>query len=53
MPLVTRTSQQGNLFRQAVEPPNWLNGDMWVDTDNAKVAVNRSGTAQRIAPGWS
>ena len=51
MPLVTRQATQGNLFSQAIEPPNWLNGDMWVDTDNANVAVNRSGTAQQIAPG--
>lgn len=51
MPLVTRAGDRGQLFRQATEPGGWLNGDMWVDTDNSNVAVNRSGTAQRIAPG--
>jgi len=51
MPLVTRAGNRGVLFKQAIEPSNWENGDIWVDTDNANVAVNRSGTAQRIAPG--
>jgi len=51
MPLVTRAGDVGQLFKQAAEPGGWVNGDMWVDTDNANVAVNRSGTAVRIAPG--
>lgn len=51
MPLVTRAGDRGQLFKQATEPSGWLNADMWVDTDNSNVAVNRSGTAQQIAPG--
>lgn len=51
MPLVTRTSVQGNMFRQATEPTNWQNGDIWVDTDNANVSVNNSGTAVQIGIG--
>lgn len=51
MPLVTRTTQQGNLFRTATEPPNWQNGDLWVDTDDGKVYVNVSGTATELGSG--
>ena len=48
MPLVTRQANQGNLYRQADEPADWLNGDLWVDTDDGKVYVNISGTATVI-----
>jgi len=44
MPLVTRFADRGSFFRQATEPSNWLNGDLWVDTDNANLAVNNSGS---------
>lgn len=48
MPLVTRSSTQGNLYRESTEPPNWINGDVWVDTDDGTVYVNKSGTATQI-----
>jgi len=41
---------QGNVFVQATEPTStWLNGDIWVDTDNGDLFVNFSGTANRKA----
>jgi len=51
MPLVTRFADRGSFFRQALVPPNWLNGDLWVDTDNSNLAVNRSGTTVQTALG--
>ncbi|MEE9215743.1 MAG: hypothetical protein V3U54_13390 [Thermodesulfobacteriota bacterium] len=51
MPLVTRQANQGRLFVQATEPADWLNGDLWVDTDNSNVFVNNSGTAVSIGVG--
>lgn len=52
MPLVTRQSNQGNLWKEA-STPNWSNNDLWVDTDDSKVYVNKSGTAEEIAtPVW-
>ena len=48
MPLVTRTSTQGNLYRESTEPPNWQNGDLWVDTDDGTIYVNISGTATTV-----
>lgn len=51
MPLVTRQANQGNLFSQATEPTDWQNGNIWIDTDNANVFVNRSGTAVQIGVG--
>ncbi len=32
MPLVTRTTTQGNIFKQDTEPDNKTNGSLWVDT---------------------
>lgn len=51
MPLVTSSSVQGNLFRQADEPSTWINGDIWVDTDNGTVYVNVNGTATAVITG--
>lgn len=48
MPLVTRTSVQGNIYRQSTQPTSWENGDLWVDTDDGKVYVNVSGTATEV-----
>jgi len=51
MPLVTRFATRGTFFRQATEPTDWLNGDIWVDTDNANVSVNNSSTAVQVGIG--
>lgn len=32
MPLVTRTTTQGSLFKQITEPDDKTNGSLWVDT---------------------
>ena len=48
MPLVTRTATAGNIYRQSTEPTQWVNGDVWVDTDDSQMYVNDSGTARRI-----
>ena len=45
MPLVTRSSTNGNIFNQTAEPPNWSNGDLWSDNDNAVLNINDNGTA--------
>ena len=47
-PLVTRQANQGVVFRQATEPSEWLNGDLWIDTDDGSIFVNVSGTATPI-----
>ena len=47
MPLVTRGGLQG-IFRQANEPGGWVNGDLWVDTDDAIARTNKAGTATLI-----
>jgi len=49
MPLVTRFSDQGNVFKQGTEPLGWLNGDLWVDTGDGVVSVNISGTATPLS----
>lgn len=50
MPLVTRQANQGNLFKQTVEPPNWENGDLWSDISTAPpiLKINDNGTATEI-----
>lgn len=48
MPLVTRNTEQGNVYRTDTEPPNWLNGDIWVDTDDSTMYVNNGGTAEVV-----
>jgi len=45
MPLVTRQVNQGVFFRTDTEPPDWQTGDIWIDTDNSNMAINRSGTS--------
>jgi len=47
MPLVNRANLS-KVFRQPDEPADWLNGELWVDTDNANVFVNDSGTALQV-----
>ena len=48
MPLVTRQANQGNLFKQATEPPDWQNGDIWSDTTANEIKLNVNGTATVI-----
>lgn len=48
MPLVTSTTFNANVFKQATEPADWNNGDIWVDTDDGTLYVNNSGTALKI-----
>ena len=50
MPLVTRISLQGNLFKQAAEPTDWENADLWCDTDSTprQLNINNAGTALRV-----
>ena len=47
MPLVTRQSNQGNLFKEATTP-NWSDGDLWSDTTDNKLKLNVSGTSTEI-----
>ena len=44
MPLVTRQSNQGNLWKEATTP-NWVDGDVWSDTTNNALFLNSSGSA--------
>ena len=48
MPLVTRRANQGNLFKQDTEPPDWLNGDLWSDTVTNLLKLNDGGTAKEV-----
>jgi len=50
MPLVQRTTNRGVLFVNDDEPSDWLNGDLWTETDVSprKVFVNNAGTAESI-----
>ena len=48
MPLVTRQANQGNLFKQATEPPDWQDGDLWSDTTVNRLKLNNNGTADEI-----
>jgi len=50
MPLVTRKTGQANLFKEAAEPPNWLDADLWADSDSipARLFINNDGTALEI-----
>ena len=48
MPLVTRRAEQGNLFKQDVVPPNWLDGDLWSDTTDNILKLNNNGTASLV-----
>jgi len=32
MPLVTRTTTQGNIFKQDTEPDDKTDGSLWIDT---------------------
>lgn len=48
MPLVSRTSNQGNLYKQATEPAGWLDGDVWSDTTANTLKNNVNGTATAI-----
>jgi len=50
MPLVSRTSLQGNFFQEDTEPPNWQNADLWADTNASPRAlfINNAGTAREL-----
>ena len=48
MPLVTRQANQGNLFNEPTEPPNWLDGDLWSDTTNNILNLNNGGSSQSV-----
>jgi len=50
MPLVTRTSLQGNFFQQDDEPANWDDADLWADTNLSPrgLFINNNGTALRL-----
>ena len=48
MPLVTRQVNQGNLFKTATEPPNWVDGDLWSDTTENQLKLNVSGTSTSV-----
>lgn len=49
MPLVTRQVNQGNLFKEATEPAQWEDGDLWSDTTANKLKINNNGTAVTIS----
>lgn len=49
MPLVTRQVNQGNLFLEATEPPNWANGDLWSDTTDNSLKINVDGIATSVS----
>jgi len=50
MPLVTRISGQGNIFKRDDEPPNWIDGDLWADSNATPRAlfINNDGTAEQL-----
>jgi len=50
MPLVTRQVNQGNLFKEAAEPAQWEDGDVWSDTTDNSLKINVSGVAISVAP---
>jgi len=53
MPLVTRTSTQGNFFKEDEEPTNWQNADLWADTNVSPrtLFINNDGTALALGVG--
>ena len=50
-PLVTRETNQGNFYKQATEPADWQDGDLWSDTNDNKLFLNVGGTATEIGGG--
>jgi hypothetical protein len=48
MPLVTRTGEQGTVYKSDSQPSNWQDGDIWSDTSANVVYNNVSGTATLI-----
>jgi len=50
MPLVTRRSLQGNIFKRDDEPPQWSDGDLWEDSNASPRAlfINNDGTALQV-----
>lgn len=50
MPLVQRTSKQGNFFKNDTEPSNWGDSDLWADTDDSprSLWINNAGTALQL-----
>jgi len=53
MPLVSRTSTQGNFFKEDDEPPNWEDADLWSDTNASPrtLFINNNGTALALGVG--
>lgn len=51
MPLVTRQANQGNLFKEALEPADWLDGDLWSDTTANILKLNVADTATNVGLG--
>lgn len=48
MPLVSRTSNQGNLFKESSEPAGWQDADLWTDSTNNVLYINDGGTARKV-----
>lgn len=49
MPLVQRAGNQSKIFRQDSEPGDWVDGDVWVDTnDSSKMYTNNDGAARLV-----
>lgn len=48
MPLVTRQANRGDIFKQLLEPGDWLNGDLWSDLTANELKLNVTGTATDI-----
>jgi len=50
VPLVTRRTNQGNIFNQDDEPATWQNGDLWADSNSTprELFINDDGTARRV-----
>ena len=48
MPLVTRTTTAGNLYKQDAEPDDKTDGAVWIDTNDAPNTINiATGTEYR------
>jgi len=48
MPLVSRRSTNDNIWKQDEEPTVWIDGQLWSDSNAARVFVNNDGTALEI-----
>jgi len=48
MVLVTRQVNQGRLFVEALEPTDWVDGDLWSDTTNNVLKRNNNGSVETV-----